>query len=123
MPGIDYRELRTRISMAQVLKLLGFQPLKVRGAQLRGYCPVHRVSPRAGVNRRHRQKQLAPFSVDLDKQVYRCFQCGSNGNALDLWASARKLPIYAAAIDLCQALKITPPPLHTLRTGHRSQHT
>ena len=123
MPGIDYRELRTRISMAQVLKLLGFQPLKVRGAPLRGYCPVHRVSPTACGDYRYRQKHQAPFTVDLDKQVYRCFQCGSEGNALDLWASARRLPTYAAAIDLCQALEITPPPLRTVCTGHRSQHT
>lgn len=120
MPGIDYRELRTRISMTEVLKLLGFRAITVRGAQLRGCCPVHQVSRTACMDYRHRQKQLAPFSVDLDKHVYRCFQCGSKGNALDLWASARRLPIYAAAIDLCQALKLTLPPL---RTGRRSQHT
>ena len=122
MPGIDYRELRSRISMAQILKLLAFQAITVRGAQLRGRCPVHRVSPTSCVDHGHWQINLAPFSVDLDKQVYRCFQCGSRGNALDLWASARKLPIYAAAIDLCQALEITPPPLRTFRTGHRSRH-
>lgn len=123
MPGIDYRELRTRISMAEVLKLLGFQAITVRGAQLRGCCPVHGVSRTAWVEHRHRQRHLAPFSVNLDKQVYHCFQCGSSGNALDLWASAHRLPLYAAAIDLCQALEITPPPLRTLRTDHRSQHT
>src|SRR2546426_10881182 len=99
MPGIDYRELRNRISIAQVLNLLGFEAIKVRGAQLRGYCPVHSNS--CTVRARHpRRKERPPFSVNLDTQVYRCFECGSGGNALDLWASTRKPSLYAAALDL-----------------------
>ena len=120
MPGIDFSELRRRISMAQVLRLLGFEPVKVRGAQLRGYCPVHRNSTTSGMVHGKR-KDRPPFSVNLDKQAYRCFECGSQGNALNLWACARQLPLYAAALDLCQTLGITPPFLPT-RTGYRSPH-
>ena len=108
MPSIDYRELRRCISMAQVLKLLGFEPIKVRGAQLRGYCPVHSSSTTISVARPKR-KERPPFSVNLDKQAYRCFGCGSEGNALKLWASARKLSLYPAALDLCRTLGIRPP--------------
>lgn len=120
MPGIDYRELRRRISIAQILQLLGFEAIKIRGAQLRGYCPVHRNSATIGAVHSKR-KERPPFSVNLDKQAYRCFECGSKGNALNLWASARKLPLYAAALDLCRTLGITPPLLPT-RTCHRSPH-
>lgn len=120
MPGIDYRELRRRISIARVLDLLGFEPVKVRGAQLRGYCPVHRNSATSGVGHCKR-KGRPPFSVNLDKQAYRCFECGSQGNALNLWASARQLPLHAAALDLCRTLGIAPPLLRT-PTGHHSPH-
>jgi len=41
MPGIDYHELRARVSMRAVLALLGFQPTQIRGVQLRGPCPLH----------------------------------------------------------------------------------
>jgi DNA primase len=120
MPGIDYRELRRRISIAQVLKLLGFEAITIRGPQLRGYCPVHRNSARIDLVHSKR-KERPPFSVNLDKQAYRCFGCGSKGNALKLWASARRLPLHAAALDLCRTLGITPP-LLPQRTGHRSRH-
>jgi DNA primase len=116
MPSIDFSELRRRISMAQVLGLLGFVPIKVRGAQQRGHCPVHGQSASLG---RAKRKQSAPFSVNLHKQAYQCFECGSKGNTLKLWASVHKLPLYPAALDLCQALGIAPP---LLPPRHRSTH-
>jgi DNA primase len=116
MPSIDYRELRRRISMAEVLQLLGFQPIKVRGAQLRGHCPVHGRSAAVG---RPKRTHRPPFSVNLHKQAYQCFECGSKGNALKLWASVHKLPLHPAAFDLCQTLGITPP---LLPTRHGSTH-
>jgi hypothetical protein len=45
------------------------------------------------------------FSVHLARQVYRCFACRSHGNALDLWAAARRLDTYRAAINLCRATR------------------
>jgi DNA primase len=106
MPSIDYRELRKRISMAQVLRLLRFEPIEVRGAQQRGHCPVH---GRSACVSHAKRKQRPPFSVHLHKQAYQCFECGSKGNTLKLWASVHKLPLYPAALDLCQALGIAPP--------------
>jgi len=38
MPGIDYHEPRARVSMRAVLALLGFQPTRIPGAQLRSPC-------------------------------------------------------------------------------------
>jgi hypothetical protein len=41
MPGINYRQLRAVISIAEVLRLIGFVPTQTCGPQLRGPCPVH----------------------------------------------------------------------------------
>jgi len=101
MSGINYRELRQRISMREVLNLIGFETMWRRGPQLRGPCPIpgcRSASPRA-------------FSVHLTRQLYRCFACHSHGNALDLWAAVRCLPLHPAAIALCQAANLAPPEL------------
>lgn len=94
MPGIDYSRLRAEITMQEVLRLLGFQPLSRRGDQLRGPCPVHESA----------SSRSRTFSVNLSSQRYYCHQCRSRGNQLDLWAEVRKLPLYEAALDLCREL-------------------
>ena len=99
MPGIDYQQLRRQITMRQVLDLIGFQATGPKKSQLRGPCPIPgccSTSPRM-------------FSVDCRRQVYRCFACGSQGNALDLWAAARRLPLHQAALELCEVLNLDPP--------------
>jgi DNA primase len=103
MAGIDYGQLRQRVSMTQVLELIGFRVTRRRGSQLRGVCPIPGCSPTSGRD----------FSVHLDRQVYHCFACHSHGNALDLWAAVHCLPLYQAAVALCQATNLTPPQLST----------
>jgi len=92
--GIDFRIVRSQISMEMVLRLLRFVPLQRRGGQLRGPCPVHK--PRSARSR--------SFSAHLEKNMYRCFHCGASGNQLDLWTQATGQPLYQAAIDLCEKL-------------------
>jgi DNA primase len=99
MPSLDFGELRRRITIREVLELLCFEPVKRRGPRLRGSCPIHE-SPRQ--RNRH-------FSVHLDKNCFRCFVCDECGNQLDLWAVTQRLPIHAAALDLCGRLGIDPP--------------
>ena len=41
MAGIDYRALRCRLRLGQVLDLLGFVPSTQCGPQVRGPCPLH----------------------------------------------------------------------------------
>jgi hypothetical protein len=60
--------------MAAVLQLLGFQANSSRGTQQRGPCPLHGST--SGTNR--------CFSANLDQQMFHCFKCGRQGNALDL---------------------------------------
>jgi DNA primase len=99
VPGIDFHALRTRVRIADVLRLLQFVPSRTQGDQVRGPCPIHRsASPRS-----------RSFSAHLGKNTYRCFACGSAGNQLDLWAAATKQPLYEAAIDLGQKLHVPVP--------------
>lgn len=102
MPGVNFAVLREQLAMADVLRLLRFVPLRVRGEQLRGACPVHE-------SRELRGPRSRSFSVNLRLGRYQCFRCGSRGNALELWAAARGVSLYAAAIELCESLEIDVP--------------
>ena len=41
--------------------------------------------------------------------AYQCFQCGTSGNPLDLWAAVAETDLHTAAIDLCQKLHLDVP--------------
>ncbi len=75
------------------------------GPQRRGPCPVH-----AG----RAQRRGRTFSVNLDDNVFHCFDaaCGIQGDVIDLWAALKKLPLREAALDLARtfALEAAPPP-------------
>ena len=115
MPGIDFREARSRLPLAEVLQLLGFEPRSRRGEQLRGPCPVHRS---------HRPTSRS-FAAQLGKGVWHCFVCGAGGNALDLWVAVTKQGLHAAVRDLCSRLGRDVPwllprgrlPARSMRTG------
>ena len=96
MPGIDFRQLRASVTMAEVLELLGFAVVSRMGDQVRGACPLH-GSSNAG---KHRS-----FSAHLGRNTFQCFKCGASGNHLDLWIKATKQPVYEAALDLCARLR------------------
>ena len=112
-PAIDFVAVRAAISMAAVLQLLGFTPNSACGAQQRGPCPLHGCT--SGTSR--------CFSANLDDQLFHCFKCGCSGNALDLWAKARRLSLYDAAIDLCERLHILLPTLPPPQTGTGKRNT
>jgi len=98
---IDFHLLRSLITIRQVLALVAWEPVgRARGSQLRGPCPVHRSGDGSRV-----------FSVHLEKNIYRCFKCGSQGNQLDLHVALTRLPLREAALDLCRRLAIEPPTL------------
>jgi DNA primase len=94
MPGIDFRQARLSVRLAEVLELLGFEPSARRGDQLRGPCPVH--GSRTPTSR--------SFAADGGKNLWHCFRCGAGGNALDLWVAVTRQPLHAAVIDLCRRL-------------------
>jgi DNA primase len=94
MPGIDFREARARLPLAEVLQLVGFEPQSRRGPQLRGPCPVHRS----------RRPTSRSFAAHLGKGAWHCFVCGGGGNALDLWVAVTQRDLHAAVLDLCSRL-------------------
>ena len=99
MPGVDFRLLRERIAMQDVLRLLQFEATVRRGDQWRGPCPVH-----GSQNPRSRS-----FSVNVRLGRYRCFACGSRGHALELWSAAHGVSLYVAAEELCRLLGLEIP--------------
>jgi DNA primase len=102
MRGIDFAAVRSRVTMAQVLDVLGFVPQERWGSQVRGACPIHRS------NSAHSRS----FSANLDENVYRCFQCGSSGGTLELGAAVHGLRIDEAAENLCERFGIDVPRIH-----------
>jgi DNA primase len=94
MPGIDFRQARSDVRLAEVLNLLGFEPTKRHSDQLRGPCPVHGS----------RTARSRSFAAHLGKGAWHCFRCGAGGNALDLWVAVTRQPLHAAVIDLCTRL-------------------
>ena len=99
MPGVDFRWLRERIAMQDVLRLLQFEATVCGGDQWRGPCPVH-GSP---------NPQSRAFSVNVRWGRYNCFRCGSRGHALELWAAAHGVSLSAASLELCQLLGLEIP--------------
>ena len=113
MPGIDFTELRRRLTLGQVLELLGFVPSARHDAQVRGPCPLHGS----------RAPRSRSFAAHLQRHCWHCFGCGAGGNALDLWAAKTKRPLYEAALDLCQRLQVDIPWLPVRRAPARSPPT
>ncbi len=97
-PPLNFSDLRERISMRAVLELLNWSS-QSGGVTQRGRCPVHgSTSPKS-----------TSFAVNPDKGMYICHRCGSQGNALDLWAATQNLALFDAAWDLIERLGIAAP--------------
>jgi len=109
MPSIDFAELRRRVSISRVLALVGFRPVRISGAELRGPCPIH------GSHSCHSRS----FAANIERNVFRCFHCGAGGNALDLWVAVNHTDIYRAAISLCEQLAMELPEKKTLHNETR----
>lgn len=98
---VNFAELRRQISIEQVLREAQWLDcLHAKGRQLRGPCPIHSA----------KQSRGRSFSVNLHKNAFQCFDasCGAKGNALDLWAQIRKLPLHEAAKELVERLGLQP---------------
>ena len=110
MSRLDYRAIRERISIRQVLELIAFKPVHRRGDQWRGPCPI--CGDPAEAKSRY-------FSANIKRHLFRCFRCHRSGNPLDLWTELSGLPIYESTLDLCNRLKIQPIPLQNPQSTNR----
>jgi transposase len=98
--AVDFAHLKRQLTMAQLADHLGL-PLRGRGPQRRGPCPIHRGDGRGRT-----------FSVHLNENVFHCFDaaCGKKGDVIDLWASVKGMSLRAAAIDLVHTFSLEPTP-------------
>lgn len=94
----DYREIRDRVQIVDLLEELGWKAIKTRGAQLRGSCPLPGCRSTTTGGKPSPSQQT--FSVHRDRNIYRCFRCGSAGSVIDFWSAYRMLTIYKAAEEL-----------------------
>ena len=95
---IDYRDLKVRIRLKDLLDELGWQSIEGRGAQLRGPCPLPACQSRK--SNTAQASEVRTFSVHIEKNVYRCFRCSSSGTVLDFWRFYRGTTLYEAAKEL-----------------------
>ena len=87
-PFVDFREVRSRITMENVLEHYGvLDTFKRTGDRLSGPCPIH-----GGTN-------PTQFRVDTEKNLWNCFsECKHGGNVLDFIAKKEDVSIHEAAI-------------------------
>jgi hypothetical protein len=105
MPRLDYRALRALIPIRVVLEELHYVPLRIRGDQWRGPCPLRGAGDPADDS----------FAVHLGKHAFFCHRCHRGGNQLDLWAAFIDLPLHPASLNLCERLHLDPPLLPEIR--------
>ena len=101
--SIDYRELRNRIRLQDLLQRIGWESSEGRGDQLRGPCPL--TGCHSNRSDGSRKTEARALSIHVTKNLYRCFRCGSAGNALDFWRANRNTTLHAAARELYEILE------------------
>jgi DNA primase len=95
---VDFNAVKARVSMRDVIACYGITSLAEQesGEELRGPCPIH-----SGSTGR-------TFSVNLQRNIFRCFACRARGNVLDLVAALDKSSVKAAAAKLATLFPVTP---------------
>jgi DNA primase len=109
-PFVDFREVRSRITMGEVLEHYGvLATFKRSGTSLSVPCPIH-----GGTD-------PSQFRVDTEKNIWNCFsECKHGGNVLDFLAKKEDVSIHDAAIKACEWFNI---PLEEVKTrGHRRRN-
>lgn len=86
---VDFKEIKQKITIKQVLDYYGIANLTDKGVKLVGPCPIHNGdSPQA-------------FHADKEKNIWHCFsKCKRGGNILDFVALKEKISIREAALKL-----------------------
>lgn len=98
---VYFEQLRRAVPLAAVLEHYGvLKRLRGSGRNLQGACPIH-----GGCNKRQ-------FSVDLQKNVWRCFSpdhVGEDGGGmLEFVTAMEKTDIYGAALKVSEWFAIRP---------------
>lgn len=103
-PFVDFRAIRERLTMEQVLEHYGvLHTMKRSGNRLSGPCPIHN-----GTN-------PTQFRVETERNIWNCFsECKRGGNVLDFIAKKEDVSIHEAALKACEWFDI---PIAEVKSG------
>jgi hypothetical protein len=93
MPYIDYTAVRGLVTIKEALEQLGYELMRRwSNGRLRGRCPLCQTE----------RGKSRPFFTTPTKRLWQCFRCGEKGDVTELWARARQMSRYDAALELCR---------------------
>ena len=85
------------LSRSDIVEIVGaYVNLRKRGRNWFGLCPFH-------------QEDTASFSVNEEKQIYKCFGCGKGGNVISFLMEIEHLTFGEAARKLAERCGVTIP--------------
>ena len=94
MPGIPQETIDRVLESTDIVDLIGsFIALKKLGQNFQGLCPFH-------------DDKSPSLSVSPDKKIFRCFGCGTSGNAITFLRKHKNLPFPEAVRMLADKAKI-----------------
>ena len=110
---VDFKEIKTAVTMEMVLDHYGITGLKKSRSELRGKCPIHR-----GSDTKH-------FTVNLSKSVFKCFfkNCGAHGNVLDLVSTLEQCSVRDAALKLRDWFQVGESQPQVVTTQEQNENT
>ena len=106
---MDFAHVKSQLPLQRLLEHLDLlTALRGRGPQRKGPCPLHAD-----------QAKGRTFSVQLDKNVFHCFdpKCAKKGDVIDLWAALKGLSLRDAAWELVTIFNLEPAPRTEKRHG------
>lgn len=95
MPGIPQETIDRVLESTDIVEVIGsFIALKKLGQSFQGLCPFH-------------DDKSPSLSVSPEKKIFRCFGCGTSGNAITFLRKHKNLPFPEAVRRLAEKAKIS----------------
>jgi DNA primase len=99
--GLDFKSIKRAVKLESVLRHYHVELRQSGKDQYRGCCPIHRGDGRDA------------FHVNLARNVFHCFACGTGGTVLDFVAAMEGCSLFDAAQRLQSMRCTTTPPTLT----------
>ena len=95
MPPIPQATIDRVLEATDIVELIGsFIALKKLGQSFQGLCPFH-------------EDKSPSLSVSPEKKIFRCFGCGTSGNAITFLRKHKNLPFPEAVRMLAERAKVS----------------
>ena len=92
---VDFKSVKSAVSMQMMLNHYQIHWLKKSGEELRGRCPIHQGEGQQS------------FHVSLTKNAFHCFSCKARGNVLDFVGAMEKCSVREAAAKIQEWFAVT----------------